>query len=235
LGNNAIRMITPSGTVSTLAGSGLNYYADGTGAAASFSSPQGLAIDPTGKIIYIADRGNNLIRQVTTSGVVITLAGALATTITQQQTLTAGYQDGTQGLTSYFNRPTSLALDQNGGLFICDVNNRAIRDMNLTSQATSTVVGNTVQKALLGAIAAITSDAKGNLFVADQGGRVLEITTDKVIYVLAGASNTASFADGVGAAARFNQPMGIAVDANGVVYVADFGNNCIRKLVISVQ
>lgn len=233
LGNNAIRKITAGGTVTTFAGSGLNSYADGTGTAASFASPQGLATDASGNL-YVADRANNLIRKITPAGVVTTLAGGVVLTGASQQSL-PGYINGTTGTASAFNRPSSLALDQKGGLFVADVNNRAIRDVNLTSTATNTFAGNSVQKALLGVPVAITSDTNGNLFIVDQGGRVLEITTNNVLYVLAGSSGVTAFADGVGAAAKFNTPSGIAVDANGVVYVADFGNNCIRKLVIKVQ
>ena len=233
LGNNAIRKITPGGTVTTFAGSGLYGYADGTGTAATFAAPQGLAVDASGNL-YVADRANNLIRKITSAGVVSTFCGGVASIASSQQKL-PGYVDGSNGANSLFNRPTSLALDTKGGLFVADVNNRAVRDVNLSTAATSTVVGNNVQKLLLGSPTAVTSDSKGNLFIVDQGGRILEVTTDNILYVLAGAANTTAFADGVGSAARFNTPTGIAVDANGVVYVADFGNNCIRKLVIKVQ
>ena len=232
LGNNAIRQISAAGTVTTFAGNGLYNYYDATGTAAYFASPQGLAIDASNNI-YVADRANNLIRKITPAGVVSTVAGGIASTGTSQQTV-PGYADGSTGPTSLFNRPTSVALDQKGGLFVADVNNRAVRDVNLSTGATITIAGNTVQTALLGAPTAVASDATGNLYVVDQAGRILEITTNNVLYVLAGSS-TAGFKDGVGTGALFNTPTGIAVDANGVVYVADFGNNCIRKLVVKVQ
>ena len=118
---------------------------------------------------------------------------------------------------------------------MADVANKAVRVVTIATGATTTLAGTGVQKKLLGAPVALTVDAQGNVFIVDQSGRILEITAAKILYVLAGAQNTSGFIDGVGAAARFNDPQGIAVDAQGNVYVADFGNNSIRKIVVKAQ
>ena len=78
-------------------------------------------------------------------------------------------------------------------------------------------------------------DATGNLFIVDQTGRVIEITTNNVLYTVAGTANAAGNTNGVGTAARFNGPQGIAIDGAGNLYVTDYNNNLIRKIVVTIQ
>ena len=82
---------------------------------------------------------------------------------------------------------------------------------------------------------AVALDASGNLYIADESGRILEITTAKALYTLAGSLNTTGYVDGAGTAAQFNTPLGVTVDAQGIVYVGDFYNNVIRKIVVKLQ
>jgi sugar lactone lactonase YvrE len=217
--NNIIRKITPAGVVSTLAGSGSAGYDDGTGTAASFNNPRGLAIDATGNI-YVADRGNNLIRKITPAGVVTTFAGNRS----------SAYVDQVTGTSASFNKPSGLAIDAAGNIYVADAQNYAVRKITSAGIVT-TYLGNAKHQ-VLGSPSAIAIDAKGNLFITDQTGRVFEVTTDKVLLPLAGRSSTAGFADGAGASALFNSPQGVAADANGNIYVADAGNNRIRKIVL---
>jgi streptogramin lyase len=85
---------------------------------------------------------------------------------------------------------------------------------------------------VIGSPSAINIDTKGNLFIADQTGRVFEVTTDNVLFPLAGLSATAGFADGDGKSALFSSPQGVVADGSGNVYVADAANNRIRKIVL---
>jgi hypothetical protein len=129
-GNHAIRKITPQGVVSTLAGSsGVSGSANGTGAAAQFNSPYGLAVNSAGEV-FVADRGNHTIRKITPTGVVTTFAGAATV---------AGSTDGI-GAAARFDRPSALAFDNSGNLFVAEFGNNVIRKI-LTDGTVSTYAG----------------------------------------------------------------------------------------------
>ena len=114
-GRDKIQKITPDGTVTTLAGSGSPGSADGAGTSASFRGPNGLAVDSSGNV-YVADRDNNTIRKITSSGIVTTLAGSAS----------PGSADGT-GIAASFNSPAGVALDASGNLYVADSGNQKIR------------------------------------------------------------------------------------------------------------
>jgi hypothetical protein len=124
--NHLIRKITPAGWVTTLAGSGSAGSADGTGTAASFNLPVGVALDGSGNV-YVADGVNNLIRKITSAGVVSTLAGSGS----------VGSADGT-GTAASFNNPYGVAVDGSGNVYVADFGNHLIRKIATTLASGST-------------------------------------------------------------------------------------------------
>ena len=121
---HTIRKITPAGVMTTLAGTaGQSGSADGTGAAARFNSPTGIAVDGAGNI-YVADRANSTIRKVTTEGVATTLAGVA---------LSWGSIDDAVGTNAQFFFPSGIALDGSGNLYVADLFNNTIRKVDATT------------------------------------------------------------------------------------------------------
>ena len=221
-GNNRIRKITASGVVSTLAGS-TSGYTDGTGTSAQFNNPYGVAVDGAGNV-YVADRYNDRIRKITTSGVVSTLAGS-----------TNGYTDGT-GTSAQFYNPFGVAVDGAGNVYVADLYNHRIRKIT-ASGVVSTLAGNgtygytdgTGTSAKFNRPTGIAVDGAGNVYVADLSNhRIRKITTSGVVSTLAGS--TYGYTDGTGTSAKFYYPSGVAVDGAGNVYVADYHNHRIRKI-----
>ncbi|MCY1234924.1 Serine/threonine-protein kinase PknD [compost metagenome] len=224
--NNSIRKITPAGVVSTLAGAGTAGYADGPGLAALFDYPTGLALDGS-RNLYVTDTFNHRIRKITPAGVVTTLAGSG----------TAGRADG-PGSAASFHGPLGLAFDGSGNLYVVDRDSHSIRKIT-SAGVVSTLAGSETPGATNGTGSAasfhfpfdITADSDGNAYIADpRNNMIRKMTPAGVVTTLAG-STTSGRADGIGAAASFAEPAGITIDGNGILYVADHGNNLIRKLV----
>ncbi len=225
--NYTIRKITSAGIVTTLAGTaGMAGSADGMSADARFYGPTRVAVDRVGNV-YVADQGNNTIRKVTGAGVVTTLAGTAGM---------AGSADGT-GAAASFSGPAGVAVDSSGNVYIAD--NQTIR--KITADGVVTTLAGTA--GMLGSAdgtgaaarfdfpADVAVDSAGNVYVADQGySTIRKVTAAGVVTTLAGAADIAGSVDGTGAAARFNQPSGVAVDSAGNVYVTDEGNSTIRKI-----
>jgi sugar lactone lactonase YvrE len=227
--NHRIRRITPAGVVTTLAGSGVPGYADGTGVAAQFDQPTGLALDTTGKL-YIADRGNNRIRRLWLSnGGVGTIAGS-----------TMGYTDAA-GTSAQFNRPQGLVVDASGNIYVSDTNNNCIRKITPGFYEVTTFAGGgsfgfadgTGTAAFFGGPWGIIQDSAGNFYVGDTGNnRIRKITPAAEVTTLAG-SGTFGYADGDNDLAEFKYPYGIAINSSGDFYVADAYNYRIRKITMT--
>jgi sugar lactone lactonase YvrE len=205
--NHGIRKIDPAGMVSTLAGNGTaNSRNSADGATAAFDSPTGVAVDAAGNV-YVADSRNNSIRKVTTSGSVSTLAGG-----------SLGFADGI-GTQAQFSRPTAVAVDTAGTVYVADTANGAIRKITpagvvttLTRQAQSAPTGVAVDKS--GIVYAVYS---GSAYGSHPVRKITPAGMASDLFVPTG-----------GDGASFN-PWGVAVDAAGNVYVTDrFPNRVYR-------
>jgi sugar lactone lactonase YvrE len=211
-GNNLIRKITPTGATTTLAGkSGFAGMADGTLTSATFESPIGIALGLDGTV-YVADSGNHLIRKISPTGTVVTLAGA------NWPTPTHGFCCPTPG-----SVPVAIAVDGSGNVYVADQGMNMIRKVSPDGNASVL----TSATAPMG----VAVDAAGNLYVSDTGNQTIrKITMSGQDSVLAGAPGSSGAADGNGAAARFNNPGALSVDGAGNIYVADTGNQLVRMV-----
>ncbi|WP_377154818.1 NHL repeat-containing protein [Roseateles sp. UC29_93] len=220
-----IRKITTAGDVTTLAGSATSGSANGNGVNATFTNPAGVAVDGNGNV-YVADSNNNLIRKITPAGDVTTLAGSLA----------SGATDG-NGAAARFSAPFGVGVDGSGNVYVADTSNNLIRKITPAGDVT-TLAGSGAQGADngFGVLAKFTLpvgvgvDSVGNVYVADTTNHLIrKITPAGDVTTLAG-SGQAGAANGNGLSAAFNYPAGVAVDRGGNVYVADSGNNLIRRI-----
>ncbi len=226
--NATLRSITSAGVVTTLAGSAGNRGSvDGAGSTATFSGLTGLAVDSSGTV-FVAGAMNDLIRKVTSSGAVSTLAGSAGVT---------GSTDGT-GSAARFNFPTGAAVDDAGNIYVADTTNNLIRKVTSGGVVTTLagvfgVTGSTDgtgNQALFNHPGGLTIGAFGALYLTDTGNSTIrKITPAGVVTTVAGMPGVAGLQDGTDNA-LFNQPRALTVDASGALYVADTGNAAIRKI-----
>jgi hypothetical protein len=217
---------------STLAGSVSTGSVDGTGAAARFSGPSGVAADSLGNL-YVTDSGNNTIRKITPAGLVTTIAGLAGV---------KGSADGT-GTNALFYLPTGIAVDNNGNLYVADEFNDTIRKITPfgTNWVVSTLAGQVTNAGLIDAMgtnaefatpAAVAVDGAGNVYVADTADDVIrEISPAGLVSTIAGQPHHPGSSDGTNNTAQFYMPFGITVDATTNLYVTDGINETVRKLV----
>ena len=230
--NNTIRKITSDGVVTTLAGvAGSTGSAEGTGSVARFNFPSGVALNNSGEM-YVADRLNHTIRKVTLDGVVTTFAGSAGS---------PGTTDGT-GSAARLNAPNGVAVDGAGNIYVADRGNHAIRKITADGAVTtlaglagsSGTTNGSGSAARFNTPTGVAVDGLGNVYVADFGNHAIrKITSDGVVTTLAGTAGTSGSKDGTGSAALFFNPYGVAVDSAGNVFVADYGNDTIRKITSS--
>ena len=218
MGNAAIRKITPDGVVTTFAGRvRRGGYADGTGAAARFNNPHGVAVDPSGNI-YVADRENNVIRKITTSGVVTTVAGTPGK---------PGSADG-RVATALFNMPTGLAFDTAGNLYVadsCTIRKISLNKMVTTLSGKAGKVGSVDGEGELARFLdprGIAVHGNGDIYVADADA-IRKITQSGMVSTVAGRNRRVGIwpDNGPGWTKSFSSLSGIVVDRGGVVYVSD--------------
>jgi sugar lactone lactonase YvrE len=202
---------------------------DGTNGSASFYDPANICIDTNGNL-YVADFWGQVIRQIMrvgTNAIVTTIAG---------KAQTGGAVDGTNGVARFYN-PNGIALDGSGALYVSDWHSGTIR--RIVPSGTNWVVS-TIATGLLNSFGGVSGpsglavDSAGRVFFAEAGRQtvrmVVRTNTSWVVAAVAGLANTRGTGDGTNTTARFNSPDRLAIDGAGNIYVADYGNYCIRKI-----
>jgi len=260
--NNTVREVAPSGSggvavwvVATIAGlAGGSGSANGTGPAAQFYNPFGMAVDSAG-ILYVADSGNDTIRQVApslsagqTNWVVSTIAGSPED---------AGSADGPGG-GALFSNPLGIGADSAGNLYVADGGNATIRKLTPSVSAgqthwvVSTIAGSpglagaadgTGSAARFNGPTAVAVAGTASLYVADGGNSIIRKMESNVsagltgwtVTTIAGSAGIAGSRDGTGPAAQFNNPGAVALDGGGNLYVTDSSNDTIRKITPGVS
>ena len=232
-GNNRIRRIDASGTITTLAGTGEGDFSGDAGpaVAAKLNGPRDVAIDSAGNFVF-ADYGNNRIRRIDPSGAITTIAG----------TGQSGFSgDGGPAAAAELNFPEDVAIDGVGNVYIADTANHRIRRVD--SSGTITTIAGTGEEGFSGdggpAVSAqlsgpkgVAVDGAGNFYMADAGNnRIRRVNPSGTITTIAGIGGNGFSGDGAPAGtARLSFPSGLALDAAGNLYIADAGNNRIRRI-----
>lgn len=243
-GNNEIRKVVWGLTnwlVTTIAGTNNPGSGNGTNLSAQFNGPEGITVDSADNL-YVADTLNNKIRKLSPAG-----ANWIVTAVAGSSTNSAGNGNGTN-TTAQFDNPQGITVDSSGYLYIADTANDTIR--KIVQSGTNWIV--TTIAGLAGVVGAadgsnsaarfdgpegIAADKAGNLYVADATNNTIrKLTlsgTNWVVTTIAGMGTNFGCADGTNGRARFFHPGGIITDNAGNLFVADSGNDTIRKIVQS--
>ena len=220
-GNDRIRKIDSNGIVTTFSGDGTNGFLDGGPTMAKFASVTDIAIDASGNL-YVADFGNNRIRKITTSGFVSTVAGNGV----------YGFSDG-NNLDAMFKNPAGLTIDVNGAIYVADQNNNRIR--KISGGQTTTIAGDGTDGYLDGNALASWFSFPTDLEFIGQDLYIIDNWNNKIRKLSSGqvstlTGNGSGFLDGTLSVAKFYNPLQIAVNSNGEIFVSDAVNNRIRKI-----
>ena len=225
----------PNSIITTVAGNGTHAYSGDGGAAtdASLNAPSSVAVDASDNQ-FIADYSNNRIRKVSTNGIITTVAG---------NGVRAYSGDGGVATAASLSMPFGVAVDLSGNLFIADRNNARIRKVDTNGIITTVAGGGMPTYPNIGDGGAATNaslnnpqdvavDVSGNLFIADANDfRIREVNTNGIITTVAGnGTNGYSGDNGAATNASLKIPSGVAVDASGNLFIADFANNCVRQV-----
>ncbi len=226
--DHAIRRVDPSGRSSVWAGRPGSYgFADGAATVARFRKPAGLAVAADGTL-YVADSGNHAVRRIAPDGQVSTLAGSGE----------RGSRDG-QGSAAQFNEPMGLALAGDGSLYVADFGGHTLRRVT-PSGLVSTVAGSAGQGGFVDGAATAAARLRspvdvavgldGKVFVLDRSNHAVRVLDAAGQLSTLAGSGSAGFAEGSGRNARFQFPSGLALAADGGLWVADTDNQRLRHV-----
>jgi hypothetical protein len=234
-----IRKVTPSGTISTFAGTGAAGFSGdgGPASAAVFNKPDGIYLDTFGNF-YVTENYNNRVRKIDAiTGIITTVCGNGG----------GGYSgDGGQATAATLETPCAAAVDKAGNIYIPDYGNQRIRKVTAATGIISTIAGTGVlgysgdggqaTNATLSYPTNIALDTLGNIYFAEFGNNVVrrvDVTSGIITTVAGTGANGYSGDGGPATAATFNQPNGVFVTRNGTLYISDYANNVIRTVLPS--
>ncbi len=232
--NNVVRKVDTSGNISIFAGTGNGGFSGdgGPATAAELLIPFSVTSDSAGNI-YIQDTGNSVVRKVDTTGKITTFAGTPGV---------AGHAgDGGAATGATLSENQGARFDSAGNLFVPQCDDAAIRKID-TAGTITTVAGSFTEgfsgdggqatSAQLNCPSGVAIDPVGNFYIADEfNNRIRKVNTAGIISTIAGNGTPGSTGDnGPATAAKLNLPNDIAIDAAGNLYIADSGNNRIRKI-----
>ncbi|MCS7460764.1 S-layer homology domain-containing protein [Paenibacillus doosanensis] len=236
--NCRIRKVDASGTISTVAGTGVFGYSGDGGSAisAKLSYPSGMTTDKDGNV-YFVDQSNHRIRKIDASGTISTVAGT---------GIAGDSGDGGSAASAELRSPTGVALDDSGNLYIADFTNNRIRKVD-RSGIISTVAGTgsvgysgdggPATSAQLTYPSGVAVDRYGQLYIADAGNySIRKVDASGTISTIAGTGIQGYSGDGGAASsAQFFNPFSLAAANNGELYIADVFNQRVRKLSLGAQ
>ncbi|MBQ4818950.1 IPT/TIG domain-containing protein [Aquimarina sp. MMG016] len=225
-GNNQIKKITPEGTVTTIAGTGVAGFDNGLSSVATFRNPMGIVVDNQNNI-FVSDFSNNSIRKIQTDGQVITIAGSGA----------AGDVNGV-GTTAQFNNPVDISLDSEGNIYVADYRNHKIKkispDGTVTTVAGSGIAGDidgTVNESQFNLPQDVLIASDGTIYIADTINHKIKKISDGMVTTIAGTGESGNL-DGEALAATLFNPRELFLDEeNGELYITTEYN--IRKLILA--
>lgn len=226
--NHVIFRLLPTGYLEVFAGTGIAGFKNGHRLSAQFSGPIGLDFDKLGNL-YVADPGNHIIRMITPSDNVVTLAGIPRG---------AGLLNNVKRDKAKFNRPNSILVDGQGNLLIADSNNHCVRKLDVQTEMVSRFAGTCARSGTLDGApgtgqlsrpVALRLNAQGTLYIASfDSGRIRSADSTGKLSTVAGG--TRGFKDGTGAQAQFWAPRNLTLTSTGDLLVADPFNYRIRLL-----
>ena len=235
-GNNCIRKVSTDGLITTVAGIGLSGFAGDGGLAtnAQLNFPCGIAVDSMGNL-FIADTHNEVIRKVNNLGVILTIAG--------NPYGPGGYNgDGYYAYQATLNQPYDIALDQYLNVYIADLMNNCIREIDTAGMGFIYTIagtgdagffgdGSLAINAQLDAPTGIAVDYNLNIYISDLNNqRIRKVSPYGIINTIVGTGTAGYNGDGLAPlATQLNTPQSVGVDPAGNVYVADFGNSRVRE------
>ena len=232
LGNNRVRKVDGTGTITTVAGAGSYGFSGDGGPATSaeLAQPTGVAVDSSGDL-YIADNSNNRVRKVDSSGTITTVVGGGI----------SGLGDGGPATAAQLNQPVGVAVDGSENLYIADAGNSRVRKVDGSGTITTVAGtggfgfsgdGGPATAAQLNSPYGVALDGSGNLYIGDTGNqRVRRVNGSGTISTVAGTGTQGFSGDGGPAtAAQLRDPVGVALDGSGNLYIADSANSRVRKV-----